>query len=88
MRTLSRYAVVLVTVHLLAWTVSYVVMLVSRGDRLYFSHFFEYFRLAWTFRGGELPSFIWLLSVMAFLPLAVISVFLLRRYGKRKNSLA
>jgi hypothetical protein len=88
MRRLSRYAVVLVAVYLAAWTASYAVMFVSRGDGLDFCHFFEYFRLAWTFHGGELTSFIWLFSVIAFLPLAVLSVFLLRRYERRKNNAA
>jgi hypothetical protein len=85
MRTLLRYAAVLVTVYFATWTAAYVGVFVSRGDGLDFSHVFEYFGLAWTFRGGELPSFIWLFSVIAFLPLAGLSVFLLRRYERRKN---
>lgn len=85
MRTLLRFAVVLVAVYLAAWTSSYAVMSVSRGDGLDFTYFFEYLRLAWTFSGGELPSFIWLVSIIAFLPLAGLSVFCLRRYERRKN---
>jgi hypothetical protein len=85
MRTLLRYAVVLAAVYLAAWTASYTVMFVSRGDGLDFTYFFECFRLAWTFSGGELPSFIWLFSIIAFLPLAGLSVFLLRRYERRKT---
>ena len=88
MRTLLRYAVVLVAVYLVAWTAAYAVMFVSRGDGLDFTHFFEYLGLAWTFSGGELPSFIWLCSVIAFLPLAGLSVFLLRRYDRRHNTVA
>ena len=81
MRIFSRYAVVLVAAYLSAWTASYAVLCVSRGDGLDFTHFFEYLRLAWTFSGGELPTFIWLFSIVAFLPLAVLSVIYLRRYG-------
>ncbi len=88
MRTLLRYAVVLVAVYLAAWTAAYAVMFVSRGDGLDFTHFFEYLGLAWTFSGGELPSFIWLFSVIAFLPLAGLSVFLLRRYDRQHNTVA
>jgi hypothetical protein len=81
-----KYAVVLVTVYLVAWTASYAVAFVSRGDGLGFTYFFEYLRLAWTFSGGELPSLIWLFSVITFLPLASVSVFLLRRYARRKKA--
>ncbi|MEO8352626.1 MAG: hypothetical protein ABI680_12890 [Chthoniobacteraceae bacterium] len=80
-----RYAVVLVDVYLAAWTASYAVILSARGDGLDFTFFFEYLRLAWTFSGGELPSFIWLFSIIAFFPLAGLSVFLLRRYERRKT---
>ena len=85
MRTLFRYAVVLVAVYLAAWTGSYAVLFVNRGGGLDFTHFFEYLRLAWTFSGGELPSFIWLFSIIAFLPLAGLSIFVLRRYERRKT---
>ncbi len=85
MRILLRYAVVLVAVYFVAWTAAYAVMFVSRGDCLEFTYFFEYLRLAWTFSGGELPTFIWLFSILAFLPLAGLAIFLLRRYQRRKN---
>ena len=88
MRTLLRYAVVLVAVYLAAWTAAYAVMFVSRGDGLDFTYFFEYFRLAWTFSDGELPTFIWFFSIVAFLPLAGLSVFLLRRYDRHHNTVA
>ena len=83
-----RYAAVLVVVYFAAWTASYAAMFVCRGDGLDFSYFFEYLGLAWTFSGGELPSFIWLFSVIAFLPLAIVTVFLLRRYERHKKSVA
>jgi hypothetical protein len=73
-----RYATALVATYLVAWTLSYVFVFVSRGDGLDFSHLFEYLLLAWTFRAGEGPSFIWLFSVAAFLPLALLVIFLLR----------
>lgn len=85
MRTLLRCAVVLAAAYLAAWTLSYAFIFVSRGDGLDFTYYFEYLALAWTFRAGELPLFIWLFSVIAFLPLAVLVVFLLRRYEKQKS---
>ena len=78
-RVFLRYAIALVTTYLVTWTLSYVLMFVSRGDGLDFSYFFEYLILAWTFRAGELPSFIWIFSIAAFLPLASLVIFLLRR---------
>ena len=84
MRTLLRYTAVLAAVYLAAWTASYVVMFLSRGEGLDFTYFFEYLRLGWTFSGGELPTFIWLFSIIAFLPLAGLSVFVLRKYERRK----
>jgi hypothetical protein len=80
MRTLLRYVVILVAGCLAAWTASYVVVM-----RLDFTYFFQYMSLAWTFSGGELPSFIWFSSIVAFLPLTGLSVFLLRRYERRRN---
>jgi hypothetical protein len=82
-----RYAVALVATYLVTWTLSYVFMFVSRGDGLDFSHFFEYLVLAWTFRAGEVPSFIWLFSVAAFLPLALLVTFLLRRQARGAHAL-
>ncbi len=80
MSTLFRYAVLLSAAYLATWTASYAVVLVSRGDGLDFTHFFEYLRLGWTFTGGELPAMIWLLSVSAFLPLAGLALVLLQKH--------
>jgi len=85
MRIIFRYTVVLAAVYFVAWTASYAVMFVSRGDGLDFTFFFEYLRLAWTFSGGELPSFIWLFSIIGFLPLAGLAVSLLIKYERRKT---
>src|SRR5262245_1516862 len=83
MRALSKYIVLLAAVYVAAWTVSYAAVLASRGDGLDFTWYFEYWGLAWTFRGGELPSFIWLCSIIVFVPLAV---FVLRRSRDRLSS--
>ena len=88
MSTLLRYAVVLAAVYLTSWTASYAGMFLSRGDGLDFRFFFEYLRMAWTFSGGELPSFIWLFSIITFLPSAVLSVFLLRRYDRHRKTVS
>ena len=86
MKPLPRYALALVATYLAAWTISYVVIFVTRGDGLDFAHSFEYLRLGWTFSGGELPSYIWLFSVILFLPLAGLVLWRLRKYEMPRRS--
>jgi hypothetical protein len=74
----SRYAVALFAAYMLAWTASYLFFMGSD-----FRYYVEYFVLAWTFRGFELPGFIWLFSVGAFVPLAALVVVLMRRRARR-----
>ncbi len=81
MMSYLKYVVVLTAAYFVAWTVSYMFMVA--GADLDFSHYFEYLTLAWTFSGGELPTFTWLFSIIAFLPLAVLAV---RFFRKRKKS--
>jgi len=81
MRTLAKCAIVLPVVYLTAWTTAYVAI-----AGLEFSYYFEYLRWAWTFRGGELPTYIFCLSFLLFLPLAVASLFLLRRTSTHMNN--
>ena len=70
---------------MVAWTVSYLFVMVSRGDGLDFSYYLEYFELAWTFNGFEIPTFIWLFSIVAFLPLATLAVILTRKYARQQH---
>jgi hypothetical protein len=76
-----RYAVALFGAYAVAWTFSYIGVFLSRGDGLDLRYFFEYLALAWTFQAGELPAFIWLLSVAVFFLLAPPVIFLLRRHS-------
>ena len=71
---------------MVAWTASYVFMFNSRGDGLDFSYYWEYFALAWTFNGLEIPSFIWFFSLVAFIPMAALLLILLRRHDRRKRT--
>ncbi len=82
-----RYAIVLSATYIVAWTVSYIFVFLSRGEGLDFRYYVEYFLLAWTFRGFELPSFIWLSSLVAFAPLAVVSIVLMRRWARSRGLL-
>ena len=77
-----KYTFTLVPVYFLAWTAAYVAMFIIRRESLDFTKLFEYLGSAWMFRGGELPTFIWLPSIVAFLPMAGLAIFLLKRSGK------
>ena len=85
MKIVARYAIALCVTYFVAWTVSYLIIFLTRGDGLNLPHYFEYLVLAWTFRAGELPFFIWLFSILGFLPLAILVVFLLHKFEKQKD---
>jgi hypothetical protein len=74
MTKLPRGISVLVATYVVAWTVAYVLVM-----GLDFAYFLEYFVLAWTFSGLEVPTYIWLFSIAVFLPFAGLALFLLRR---------
>lgn len=82
MMKMLHLTLVLMATYLAAWTASYLATFVSWGDGLNFAHFFEYLRLAWSFSGGELPTFIWLLSLVIFVPLAGLAIWLLKRQAR------
>jgi hypothetical protein len=52
---------------------------------LWVDPFRSYFRAAWTFHAGELPGFIWLFSIVAFVPLAAVVVFALWLHGRLRK---
>jgi len=84
--TVIRYSAALLATYLIAWTASYIGVFLSRGEGLDFRYFVQYFVLAWTFRGFELPGFIWILSIGLFLLLSVGAVALVRRHTQHQTS--
>jgi hypothetical protein len=84
MKSLLRHAIGLLGAYTVAWTGSFTLMFWLRGETPPWDLFVSYFRRAWTFRAGEIPSFIWLWSVIAFVPLAVVSVAVVRRLGRQR----
>jgi hypothetical protein len=70
--------------YLLAWTTAYMVVMYNAVRRLDFSEYIHWFVLAWTFVGLEMVALTWFLSMVIFVPLAVVSVFLVRRWSKRE----
>jgi hypothetical protein len=79
MRSALRCTGALLATYFVAWTMSYELMFISRGDGLDFGRYFEYLVWAWSFRGGELPTLIWWFSIVAFVPMAVGVVLLMKR---------
>jgi len=75
----------LLVTYMLAWTLAYSYVFVSRGDGLDFGHYFEYLFLAWAFNGFELPMLIWLISLVIFVPLAVLEGLIIWRLNKKKG---
>ena len=65
----------LVLAYAAAWTLGYAAVIGSPYDG---SYYFEYLRLAWTFTGFERPAFAWLLSLVLFVPIAALFVFIQR----------
>jgi membrane protein implicated in regulation of membrane protease activity len=60
------------------------VVMYNAVRRLDFSEYIHWFVLAWTFVGLEMVALTWFLSMVIFVPLAVVSVFLVRRWSKRE----
>jgi hypothetical protein len=87
-KSFCRYTLSLLAAYTVAWTAASVFILVSRGDSLEVNSWFYFLKLAWTFRGGELPTFIWLVSVVMFVPLASLAVIILKRDQRRNRIIA
>lgn len=66
----------------LSWLFAYVLVMGASGDGLDLSHLFEYLRDAWTFSGGELPSFIWFASLAIFAALMIVVAITSNNHGK------
>ena len=56
--------------YFLSWFLAYFLILFLRGDSLDFGYFLEYLILGWTFTGLELPTLMWMFSIVIFLVVA------------------
>ena len=82
-----KKAVFVILAYVCAWTIAFLALDWQGLSRLDFTHYFEYLYLAWTFSGGELPSFAWIGSVILFV-LFVGGAWLIKRYcGGGRNAL-
>ena len=61
-----KRAFVLVGLYLACWIASHCLVFLSDGEGLGLEYLSSYFILAWTFSAGELPTFIWIGSVLLF----------------------
>jgi len=52
--------------YLLVWSIAYVATMLLRGDLPSVREGYDYFVLAWTFQAGELPGFIWIVSLAGY----------------------
>jgi uncharacterized membrane protein YphA (DoxX/SURF4 family) len=53
--------------YLFSWFLAYVLVFLMRRDNLDVSYVIQYFFLAWSFRGLEIPASIQIVSVIIFL---------------------
>jgi hypothetical protein len=79
MATFPRTTVALLGTYLVAWTVCFAAMFLLRGETVPWDLYLSYLLLAWTLRGGEIPTLIWISSLVIFIPLAAVLVRLIGR---------
>ena len=83
MSNLVKISVSLPVAYLVAWLLGYTFVMDSD-----FRYVVEYFKLGWTFSGGEYPSIIWLMSAglfVASLFVAFVAAFFYRRFKQGRN---
>ncbi len=81
--TFTKWVLLSLSLYAVAWTISYVGMFLLRGDGLSAQYYFEYLMLGWSFSGGELPSYIWLYSMVIFLAM-ITSVVIAKCFCRKK----
>ena len=87
MSTALKWLAVSLAAYFVAWSLSYVLMMMSRGDSLAQGEFFfQYLALAWSFSGGELPTFIWAGSVVIFLVLMGLLLVVRKMFNRGRES--
>ena len=74
--------VALLGIYLVAWTLCFAVMFVVRGETVPWDQYLSYLVMAWTFRAGEIPALIWASSLVVFVPLAAVLVFIALRRAR------
>jgi hypothetical protein len=76
-----QFGAMCAAVYLLAWAASY-----RYFGGLDFDETFEYLMQSWTIDGVELPRPIWFYGTIALLPVAAVSVALMKRRDRNENA--
>jgi hypothetical protein len=76
----SKYIGLLLTIYIFSWTASYIFVM-----GLDLRYYIEYLVIAWSFRGGEIPAFIWFFSILLTLGLGWLSLIILKRMKAAKS---
>ena len=77
------YVLALFFAYFVGWTGAYIAVTLGAVSHLDFTHYFEWFRLAWTFKGFEMVGFTWLLSLILFVPVAIVLLYLVSRLWQK-----
>jgi len=81
MNAWSQFGATFAAVYLLAWAASY-----RYFGGLDFDETFEYLMQSWTIDGVELPRPVWFYGTIALLPVAAVSVALMKRRDRNENA--
>ena len=76
---LKKIALALVA-YIPCWITAHCAVMLSRGDGISPGYLIPYFKSAWRFSAGELPSFIWLVSLVFYAVLLVSWLVVSRRH--------
>ena len=64
------------------WVAAYCAFMLSRGEGLSLNYLIPYFEYAWCFTGGDVPGFIWLLSLALYALFIICWIVIARSRGK------
>ncbi len=78
-----RKICIAIFLYALSWLAAYSTVMVLRGDGASLKYVFSYFIDAWSFSGGEVPSFIWLFS-LGFFVMALVSWLTLFKFYRAR----
>jgi hypothetical protein len=82
-----KFAIAAAVAYAFAWSASYVLVMGAGSGSVDFGHYFEYLGFAWSFSGGELPTFMWFASIAIFAGIAVVA-YLVRKVRNRERASA
>ena len=85
MKRLLLWGLLLPPTYIICWTLAFVLTFLFGGDVPDFRLYFKYLVDSWTFNGFERPTFVWLFSLILFLPVASLVFALAIRRGRQER---